>query len=195
MKNINKEILKQIEQENFTKDILGDSLCLAYYTALKGYKDYLPTANLEGTPQSAIKFNKYSKELLGIMNTDLQVIHLLLTILNLDQKLSCEYYIPGPISQLTWYKKVDSPIDLYDGRYLLGERLFSGNLNIFLFENISLLFPIMILSKYKPIPRLKEITKLLSMKLGSNITGIDYNKIISLDEFKQYGFNKNDIKK
>src|SRR3546814_2623612 len=87
MKIINKDILKQIEKNNFSKNIINEPLRLAYYTDLKGYNDYVLTANLEGTPQSTTKFSKYSKDLLKIMKTEAHVCHLLIKELQINKGL------------------------------------------------------------------------------------------------------------
>lgn len=190
MKNINKDILKQLERNKFNEEILNDPLRVTYYTALKGYRDYLSTANLEGTPQSTAKFNKFGKELVIIMNTDLHVLHLLLTDLGLDKKLVCDYYAPDITRVPNWYIRRENPEYWHNDLYSMWKSISTGELNIFLFDSLSTLFPALVLSKYKPIVRLKVITKLLSMKLGSNITGVDFSKHITLDEFEQQGYNK-----
>lgn len=194
MKNINKDILKQLEKDNFSKEIINDPLRLAYYTALKGYKEYLSTANLEGTPQSTAKFKKYNKDLLEIMNTDMHVVYLLLSDLDLNKKLSCEYYSPLAGDKPYWHLRFDQAIYVRDDACFIGESITHGKRNTLIMDYISKLFPILVFAKYKT-SHLKEVITLLAMKIDANITGIHYGKMVTKDDLEKYGFGEKDIRK
>lgn len=167
MKNINKNVLKQLEKDKFNNEIINDPLRFAYYTALKGYNDYLSTANLEGTPQSTTKFNKYSKDLLKIMKTEAHVCYLLINELQIKKGLyhynETRYFNTGGryggsrYKIFTIYKKWNNKEQIFN-------TLEISEMHDYIYNLINNLFPSLIFVNYKT-ANLKEILKLLHMQL------------------------------
>lgn len=163
MKNLNKDIIKKVEAKQFTNEILNDPLRLAYYTALKGYKEYLSTNNLEGA------VTKYSKILLKIMKTDAHVCHLLFTELNLKNEIFVGTAIKTKYTHWKYGTNTsETSRTVYQKRDKDPSRGFNtleiSDLSCFLYEEISKFFPTDIMINYKT-SNLKEVIKLLDLKL------------------------------
>lgn len=169
MKNINKDILKQLEKDKFNEEILNDPLRLSYYTALKGYLEYLSTANLDGTPQSTAKFKKYNKDLLKIMKTEGHVCHLLVNDLQINRDLyrdtETQYISTGGRYGSSRYKSI-TIYRLWEDKTKIFSRLDVNKMHDYLYTQIESLFPSLVFVNYKT-TSLKESLKLLDMRLDS----------------------------
>lgn len=190
MKKINNIILQNITNP-FNTEILTDPLLLSYYTALQNYNDCL----MNETDYQMIKY--YTKDLLKIMKTDAHVVYLLLNLLHIDNDIYCEVkFYSNTSSETYWYKQLEVPRLISrtedETKFVKVITMNKHEMSVYILNLIETLFPSVVFSNYKT-TRLKEILKLLSMKVDIKQKGLTYEEAFFITKEGMYSDYNNKL--